>query len=64
MKKSVSIAVLFLLVLSGLEAGAIYTIYNGTTQNFSCNIEVSPQINFEAAHDRHVIPYRELTLKR
>ena len=47
MKKTISIAMLCLLVLSGLESGAISIIYNETEQNYSYTLELSPQIKYE-----------------
>jgi hypothetical protein len=47
MKKTISIAMLCLLVLSGLESGAISIIYNETEQNYSYAFELSPQIKYE-----------------
>jgi hypothetical protein len=47
MKKTITIAILCLLVLTGLEASAISIIYNRTTQEYSYTFEVSPKLEYE-----------------
>ena len=47
MKKTISIAMLCLLVLSGLQSGALSIIYNKTEQNYSYTLELSPQIQYQ-----------------